>query len=497
MEETAPPAALAQPRVRAILLDHAMGRLGEPVAAAVAGAPSTVVPGPAALDGWSTPVAADPTRLVPAQQLAAVLQRLAARGGPDAVRAAGRDYIALWARTFRTLAGHLRARPERALSLFADELYPFLRGERLASRLERRPTDTASQARVVLVPGLPEEYCCGLLEGMLEVSGCTGTVDAVGGGAFDVRIQIPAAQRLARVMQAAATLRLPLLAAALLAGLVGAAAALTQAPRTGLRDLGAWVNLTNPWLRAPIAALAVLAVQGAANAWHDLRSPAPGGPIAPWRPARVWLWGQVAVGYSFAAGAGTLLAPASPWILAFVPLGLAASLLYHRVRDHGMGILLVALTHGPLIAFGVLVAARPDATTATVVLTLLASLPVGALAAAVRTLDDLADRPLDEAGGRRTLAVRLPAVRMAWVYAALLAASVGVLAALAAALARMHGELLSWTLVAALAACGMVLARRVRANLDDPGALAAARAGTIAVHVAVAALAVTFASGAV
>lgn len=430
------------------------------------------------------------------------LDLLAAARGPAAPRSAGRAYILLWARTFRTLAGHLKGRPERALALFTDELYPFLRGDRLAARAEEsRPTARGRHVQLLLAGGLPDEYVCGLLEGIVAVSGCDAVARATGmpgSGRFEVDVHIPPAQRLARAVQAVSTLRLPLLAAALLAGLVGAAAGITQpAP-------GEWRLLLErfpygAWWRAPAAVLAVLAVQGAANAWHDLASPRPGGPIAPWRPARIWLWGQVACGYGFAAIVGAALVPGSPWVLVFVPAGLAASLLYHKVRDHGLGPLLVAVTHGPLIALGVLVAVQRDPSASAWMLTLLASLPVGAFAAAVRTLDDLADRPLDEAGGKRTLAVRLAAPQNAWLYTGLLVLGVAAVTAAAALHTSTQGVARVATLLtiaAGLAGAAAMLANRVRRHLDDPAGLAAARIGTIALHVTAAAIAVAAAAGA-
>ncbi|MHB8634443.1 MAG: prenyltransferase [Thermoplasmatota archaeon] len=409
--------------------------------------------------GW------DPNRLVPAAELALRLAPL----GDAGCREAGRRYMALWGRTFGTLTGHLRARPERAMNLFAAEVYPYLRGERGAAALHGT---SPGHLRIELRGGLPPAYLCGLMEGMVALTGCRADAIHEGDGSYAVAYRVPAVMRLARAVQAVATLRIPLLLAAFLASLVGIAAAVATAPVA--------------WWRVALASLAVLAVQGAANAWHDATTPA-AGPLSPWRPSRSWLRAQMAAGYLFAGAAGWVFASHDPTVLLFVPLGLAASLLYHWARDRGWGPALVAVTHGPLVAVGVLFALLPHPSQTAVAGAVLASAPVGALAAAVRILDDLADRPLDEAGGRRTLAVRLPGRGSAILYALLVGFS---LVLMALAWTAFHPSWRDGVLAAGAllgAACATLLARRIMARLDDPSALAALRAGTLALHVAVAA----------
>ena len=457
-------------QVRAILLKHAGVIAPETVVAVPGGAE----PRGGRRDAYRGDTDLDPNGLVPDDALAFALQDLEAREGPQAVRRLGVAYMALWARTFRTLVSHLRARPERALNLFAQELYPFLRGDRLAARLEPRDR---RRARLVLAPGLPDSYLCGLVEGAVALSGCQATCVPLGHGIFEVHYRIPPAMWVARSVQAASTMRVPLLVAALLAGLVGAAAAVTH---------GAALS----W-RIPAALLAVTAVQGAANAFHDLASPAAAGPLSPWRPGRPWLWAQMLCGYGFAAAVGGMLVVETPLILALVPVGLAASLLYHRVRDHGLGPVFVAFTHGPLIALGVLLCIQSHPSPSTLLVTSLASLPVGALAAAVRTLEDLADRPLDEAGGKRTLAVRLPGAHNAVLFAALVLAGPLCLLGLAAFTGGLTdqapADLAAWLLVLTLAVAAAFVAYQVRHNLENPRGLAAARVWTIALHIGAAA----------
>ena len=130
--------------------------------------------------------ASDPTLLVPASVLRRRLEGL-----PDAEqRRLAHDYVALWRRTFRTLANHLRGRPGRALALFAEEVYPFLRGDRRAARVERR---AAREARVLLADDLPAPYLCGLLEGFVGLSGASVVARADGAGAFTVAFRVAAA----------------------------------------------------------------------------------------------------------------------------------------------------------------------------------------------------------------------------------------------------------------------------------------------------------------
>ncbi|MEA3166955.1 MAG: hypothetical protein QOJ26_1839, partial [Thermoplasmata archaeon] len=92
-----------------------------------------------------------------------------------------------------------------------------------------------------------------------------------------------------------------------------------------------------------------------------------------------------------------------------------------------------------------------------------------------------ADRPLDEAGGKRTLAVTLPRRRQALLYGGLLA---GALASLAAAAAVGPWPALALA-AAALAVPAGILGLRVARELDDPHGLAPARLGTVAFLLAI------------
>jgi 1,4-dihydroxy-2-naphthoate octaprenyltransferase len=403
---------------------------------------------------------ADPTLLVPASALRRALEGLDDAG----LRRLARDYVAVWSRTFRTLVAHLRGRPERAVALFAEEVYPFLRGDRRAARVERAGRH---EARLLLADDLPAAYLAGLLEGFVALSGAHARARPDGPGSFVVAYRIDAADRAARLAQQLATLRLPLLACALFAALAGLGAA------------GPDAHLAATSVAAVLAGS--VGAQAGANALHSLRRGA-GHPLRPGPPPAL-LRGTVAAGYLVAAASAAWLVRASgPGILAFATVGLALGLAYGRVRDSGLGPAVAGATYGLLIPAGAAYAAG-----ARLLPALAAGLPLGLMAAALLLADNLADRPLDEAGGQRTLAVRLPQWRGTLAYALLLAMA---LVALAAAAWTHLTPQLAWIPSAVLAVPAALLVIQVRRNAGDPHALAPARLGTLGLLVAVAAIAV-------
>jgi 1,4-dihydroxy-2-naphthoate octaprenyltransferase len=401
---------------------------------------------------------ADPTLLVPASTLRNALE------GLDAARqrALARDYVRLWARTFRTLARHLRGRPERAITLFAEEVYPFLRGDRRAARVERL---APREARVLLADDLPAPYLCGLVEGFVALSGAQATAVPDGAGSFTVSFRVAAAERAARLAQTLATLRLPLLASAALAALTGIGLVAAFAPAATIEPT-----------RAALVVAGAVGAQAGASALIDLTSRRPGGPLRAALPSRRALVAQAAVASLLAVAAGAILALETPVVLLFAGAGLAAGILLPRLVGRGFGPLAALLLYGPLIglgafhAFGVGVLHLQHAVWG------IATLPLAFCAAALLFLNDLADRPLDEAGGRRTLAVTLPRRRQALLYAALLAGALLSLVATAA--------LGAWPQLAVAAALLAIpaafLGVRVARELDDPHGLAPARLGTVA-----------------
>lgn len=451
-------------QVRAILWRHASS--AGPALAPVAASD----PGPAAKPDPSNPyrdslrepalpaALPDPNDLLPVGELAAAL----AGRTPGQQRALAADYVALWARTFRTLVTHMRGRPERALALFADEVYPFLRGDRLAARVV---SAGHRKATLLLAGALPDAYLCGLVEGFVRLSGAEATAACTAPGRVEVAYRVAPGDRLARLAEHAATLRLNLVLAALLAALLGIALA-----------AAAGASLHPARVAAVLAGIA--AAQLAGNALHGLRAHHPAGPLAPLRPGRAALLAQLGLAGAVALGAAAwLAATGSPLVLAFAAAGLLAGLSYAPLRDRGLGPALTLVLYGPLIAEGALHAFAAGTGHGTHAALAAWTLVPGALAAASLYVDDLADAPLDEAGGKRTLAVRLPRPAQGLVYSALLG-----LAFLP--LLFLEGGPLLRLGSGALAGLGLLLVWRVRASLGDPRRLAPARLGTQVLHVA-------------
>jgi 1,4-dihydroxy-2-naphthoate polyprenyltransferase len=408
--------------------------------------------------------AGDPTLFIPASTLRRILEDLPAA----AQRALGRDYADLWARTFRTLARHLRGRPERALVLFAEEVYPFLRGDRRAARLERA---APGRARLLLPGDLPSAYHCGMLEGFTSLSSAQATAHDDGAGHFTVHYRVAAVDRLARAAQQLAAMRLPLLACVALAALTGAVASLAGLGWTGLSPL--------------VVVAGVVAAQLGANAMHALRRPT-GSPFAARGLPKSALVASAVAAYALAGVCAALATQAAGWpVLAFAAIGLGLGLAYARVREGGLGPAVAGLTYGVLVPVGSAYAlVGPEAWP--LLFAVLLALPLGLAAAAMLLLDNIADRPLDEAGGQRTLAVRLGGRGQVLAFTGLAVGSLAVLAVVGVALfwpvpvpavvALLLAPLAAWT------------CRRVARNADDPRALGAARLGTLLLVAAVAVL---------
>ncbi len=396
--------------------------------------------------------ASDPNDLVDAAAFASVLGQLS----PEQMRDAAHAYTALWRRTFKTLVRHLRGRPRRALGLFVDEVHPFLRGTRLAAR-----TEGTEHVRVITPGDLPSEYEAGLIESFVATSGAHASAEAEGAGAFRVQWHIAASDRLAVVVESIARLRVPLLLTATLAALVGVALAIPG---------GVY------WLDAVTVVLGTLAAQAGANAVHDLRRPTVTSPTAAPGLPRWMLWSQFGAGLGVATAAMARFLWLDRWaVLAFAAVGVLIAWTYGRLRDTGLGPLTAAATHGPIIVWGTLAAlgtAIPHPSTLA-----LGTLPTTLLAAAIVVVDDLADRPLDEASGHRTLVVRLPPARNVTLFAVLMLAGVAATTTGLWLLAPALG-----IAAAILFAPAIIVVRRVATTLGDPRGLAPARLATVIVY---------------
>lgn len=419
---------MAPGQVRAVLLQHLQGRPATP--------------------------AQDPAGFVPAPTLETALDAMS----PAEQRGRGHDYVRLWARTFPTLVRQLRGRPEEALRLWCQEVYPYLRGERRAARIEAQDLGTA---KILLADDLPPAYLAGLVEAFVGLSRADAEARPLGDQTFQVTFRVHPSDRLAWGIRAVAELRIPLLLTAALAAVFGIALA----------------GGGTAWWDGPLALLAVLGAQAAANALQDLRSRA-GNPLRVREP-RLWHWLVLGGGYTVAAAATAYFVLLGRWgVLAFAAAGLLLSLAYPPIRDRGLGPVFAGISHGPLIVAGTLYALTGDLAGHDPLTVLLLSLPLAALTAAILYTDDLADRPLDEASGKRTLAVRIPQGRHLFAYAVLLGLGIATALAVAATVTRVGAALVA--LVALPTA--WILLRSVQHHLDDPRHLAGARLGTIALH---------------
>ncbi len=406
----------------------------------------------------------DPNDLLDAEGFVAALQELRLQGGDRALREAGASYAALWARTFRTLVKHLRGHPGHTLRVWSEEVYPFLRGDRLAARAEAHAPHIFD---VVVHRDLPGEYLAGFLQAFIELSHAEADVE-VRGDTLRVHYRVKPTERVVRLVYVLAQLRVPLLLTSLLAALVG--------------TMLAWRHgFPAPWWLVVAVLWGTVSAQSGANAFHDL-SGRPRPLTAP-GPTRGWLLFQAIGSYAVAAAAmGIIIWSGRPGIVVYAVAGLLLGLMYRSLRDEGWGPFIAALSHGPLTVWGSFHAfAGPIILTP--VPAIILAMPTGLLAAAILYLDDLADRPLDEAAGKRTLVVRLPRRRHVALLAILLAAALGALAIVLA------WEGTAWVAGAAvLAIVAGILIQTVRRNIDDPSGLAPARMGILGLFVAAVAL---------
>lgn len=403
----------------------------------------------------------DPGMLVPAAEFASQLDQVARTHGEAALRRLAHDYVALWARTFRTLVKHLRGRPERTLQLWCEEVYPFLRGDRRAARLERRGRN---EAHVLLADDLPAPYLAGLLEAFVALSGADAHAKAIGRETFTVTYHLHPSDQAARAVHWIAGLRIPLLATAGLAALT----AIAWTAAAGAFDP----------LRALIVLVGTVAAQSGANALHDLREKELG-PLAAPRTGRAWRWFQAVGSYLVAGGALTFLTVTGHFgLLGFAAAGLLLGVGYALLADHGLGPLIAIIAHGPLILLGTAWAMEPSIVATDWPVLTVTGLAPGLLAATMLSLGDLADRPLDEAAGRRTLAVRLPQTRNVVLLALLALAGAATAAAVIGRITQ--PPLALWFLPSF--GIALALAREVHLSLDDPHGLARARATAMGLH---------------
>lgn len=399
----------------------------------------------------------DPNALLPSRDFIAALQGL-----PEETQArVGRDYAKLWARTFRSLVRHMRGEPERGLSLWVDDVLPYLCGRRIVGRIEQH---AGHSTRILLDVDLPRSYLAGMAAGFAALAGCEASAHH-DGDALIVEHRLRPTHRASRAMRHLAKLRIPLLMTSVLAACVGIA-------MTHQVSLVAWDVLA--------VLVGTFAAQAGANALHDLR-PAPHHALAQPKAVRSWLIAQAAGSYLVAGAALAWLLPGRGFLLAYAALGLLLSRGYSLAKQSGRGPWIAAASHGPLIVWGSAYAVAGPSLLATPAAALLATLPTGMMAAAMLLLDDLADRPLEQAAGNRSLVLRRSDPRDVPRLAAFIGVSV-----LALALAA-PPSLLHWALIALAAALGATIVDLVRRHRDDPARLAAARSMMLAAYAVTAA----------
>lgn len=386
----------------------------------------------------------DPNTLVAATDFDAAL----AHHGDAAARFdAGRSYARLWSRTFPTLVRQVRGEPERMLTIVTDEVLPYLTGRRVAGRASRLGRH---RFRIITDGDLDADYTRGLLDGLVGLTGAQANVAYEGDGRFLVATRLHPRDRIVRVTRHISQLRLPLLITSLLAAAVGVALAGT----THRIDIAAVL-------------LGTVAAQSGANAMHDLRHPRHLH-LRPLNLSRPWLWFQALGSYTVALAALLWLALQQPATVGFAAAGVAIASQYGRARDAGWGPFVAGLTHGPLIVWGAAWAMGADLM-ADPLVSLMWALPTGLLAAAILQLDDIADKPLHEASGRRTLVVRsTPAANVRWF-------AFMTVAATAAAVAIAWPERLMTVAGLLLILFAGAIVADVRQHLDDPTHLATAR----------------------
>lgn len=428
---------MASGRVRGILWKHLHARAG---------------PLPAT-DGLD-PTALDANALLPSEAFAQTLRAVAERDGAASLVRIGRDYATLWSRTFPTLVRHTAGRPRDMLGLVANEVMPYLRGHPLAARAE---SPTTGQLALRLEDDLPAPYLQGLLEGFFALAQCDAAARHDGGGLWSVRVQVDATARLQHMAHLATTLRIPYLVTALAGTLVGLAAAPDPT-----------------WLRALAVLVGIFSAQAAANAMPDLLGPT--SPLQPRKP-RLWLALQLGGSATVAALCAAWLALAAPIVLAFAATGALAAVVYPFLRRMGLGPVVTALAHGPILTAAVAISVDPlsDPLTAA-----RAGIPVGLAAAALLVVGDMADRPLDEAAGDRTLAVRLPGRSQMLAFAVPLGAALA-----AAAIVLWPDRILGILSLAALSTAAGFLVVHVARHAADPSGLAPARLATLILHVGI------------
>ncbi len=332
-----------------------------------------------------------------------------------------------WGSMFRNLVKQLSGRPDKMLEIFAREVHPhFLADPQASSVVE----SSEGAARVRMDNGLLEGFKFGLLRGFVELTGSDAEVSKSVDGSYEVRWRIKTdAPRPSLWALFVNAVRLPFLTATLVPVLIGAAIAYYDLRAAGGFD----------WILLGLTLLGVALFQLGTNTANDYFDHRSGADEANFTPtpfsggSRVIQRGLLAaktmgmlaltfyvLGTVVGLGLAYLLWPAGLTILWLGLAGFLLGFLYTappaRLAHRGVGELAVAVGFGPLIVLGAyFVQAQTFSNNA-----LLASLPIGALIAAVLYINEFPDKDGDARVGKRTLIVRLPDRAAVWGYHALL-----------------------------------------------------------------------------
>jgi len=185
--------------------------------------------------------------------------------------------------------------------------------------------------------------------------------------------------------------------------------------------------------------------------------------------------------YAAGIAIGVVLAATRGWDLLWLGVaGVLLSLFYTapplRLVHRGLGEVVVALGFGPIMTLGAYFVQAQEYDLEP----LLASLPVGILIALVLYVNEVPDRPADEAAGKRTLPVRLSKGTIVNAYAA----AVGLAFAMIVVFALV-GWIVRPALIAVLAApLAVPVYRALKEFYDQPYALMPAMAKNIQLHLA-------------
>ena len=185
--------------------------------------------------------------------------------------------------------------------------------------------------------------------------------------------------------------------------------------------------------------------------------------------------------YAAGIAIGVVLAATRGWDLLWLGVaGVLLSLFYTapplRLVHRGLGEVVVALGFGPIMTLGAYFVQAQEYDLEP----LLASLPVGILIALVLYVNEVPDRPADEAAGKRTLPVRLSKGTIVKAYAAAVGLAFAMIVVFALA-----GWIVRPALIAVLAApLAVPVYRALKEFYDQPYALMPAMARNIQLHLA-------------